>query len=118
MVWNLERTLRIAAWAVMLAIVVVTLGPIGVRPETALPANAERFVAYAVLGLLFGLAYPRHRLPVVIILAATAGILEAGQGLELTRHATLMGFVWKAAGALAGVAASFIVMQTRRAASG
>lgn len=106
MIYHSERGLRFLAWAVLIAIVVMTLGPIWLRPVTALSPNRERLIAYAVLGGLFGIAYPRYRLRIAIILVAIAAALEAAQMLVLTRHATLMGFVWKGVGAVAGVASS------------
>jgi hypothetical protein len=47
----------VAAWTVFAGIAYVTLSPIGLRPQIADP-NLERFGAFAVLGLLLGMAYP------------------------------------------------------------
>jgi hypothetical protein len=51
----------------------MTLGPLSVRPQTPLSANADRFVGYLVLGLCFALAYPRRVYLVGITLIAAAG---------------------------------------------
>ena len=52
----------------------VTLSPIGWRPVTPAPVNLERFAAYAVLGGVFCLGYPKHRLPALLFLFALAGV--------------------------------------------
>jgi hypothetical protein len=41
----------------------VTLSPIGWRPVTGGPANLERIVAFAALGAVFSIGYPKHRVP-------------------------------------------------------
>ena len=98
----MQRLLRIAAWLVVAALVVVTLSPIGLRPSIA-PANVERACAYAALGLLFALAYPR-RWPVVLVgLVLLAATLELGQGLTLTRHGRIADFVVKGGAAIVGI---------------
>jgi len=75
---NLQTICRALAWASILAIVVITDGPIGLRPTTALPPNVERFAALAVVGLLFALAYPARRLIVLGALVVAVGALELG----------------------------------------
>jgi hypothetical protein len=50
----------VAAWAVFAGIAFVTLSSSGLRPNIANP-NLEQFGAFALLGVLLGLAYPRRR---------------------------------------------------------
>ena len=97
------RLCRWAAWLLLAVVVFVTLSPIGWRPVTPAPVNLERFAAYAVLGGVFCLAYPKHRLPALLLLFALAGVLEALQHLVPTRHGRIADAVVKASGAAAGV---------------
>lgn len=55
-----RKFITVAAWVVFAGIAFVTLSPIGLRPHIAAP-NLERFAAFAMLGLLFGMAYPGRR---------------------------------------------------------
>lgn len=73
--------LRLASWVIFAAIVVMTLGPVSVRPHTPVSANADRFVAYLVLGLCFVLAYPRRVYLVSVALIAAAGGLSGPKTL-------------------------------------
>jgi VanZ family protein len=95
--------LRLAAWIICAAIVVMTLGPVSVRPHTPVSANAERFVAYLVLGLCFVLAYPRHVYLVGVALVIAAGGLEWAQNFVPGRDGRLEDFLFKAAGVIAGL---------------
>jgi CBS domain containing-hemolysin-like protein len=59
---SLGMTIRLLsrwlAWLLVLAIAVVTLVPIELRPVTAAPANGERFAAFMAVGALFCVGYP------------------------------------------------------------
>jgi VanZ family protein len=96
----------LARWAALLlvgAVGVFTLAPIELRPVTAAPANWERFAAFTVMGALFCLGYPHHRLRVVALVIGAAGALEVLQHLNPSRHGRLPDGAVKAAGALWGV---------------
>ncbi|GJE57130.1 MULTISPECIES: hypothetical protein [Methylobacterium] len=97
---------RLMCWTLVAALVFVTLAPIGLRPVVTQDADIERALAYALLGFLLALAYPRHWL-----LAFCAGIgiaagLEFGQVFTASRHGRLADFVVKAAAAGIGVVAA------------
>ena len=51
---------RLAAWALVILIVAVTLVPIGLRPVVTADPGIERSAAYALAGLLMMAGYPRH----------------------------------------------------------
>jgi VanZ family protein len=92
---------RLTAWVLFVAVVAMTVGPLSLRPQTNFSPNIERFAAYAVLGLLFALAYPRRQPWLLgLFLVATAGVLELGQLFVPHRDAHLSDFLFKAAGAL------------------
>jgi hypothetical protein len=94
--------LRIVAWSLAVAIVVMTLGPVGLRPQFGHP-SLERFAAYITLGGLFSLAYPRHRAWVALAVVCGALGLEMGQLLVPGRDARLADAMVKATGAVSGV---------------
>ena len=103
--------LRAAAWACLAFIVFVSLGPIGSRPISPTGVEPERFLAFALLGLLFGIAYPK-RLPLIaLFLVAAAVSLELGQNLVPGRHGRLLDGLVKVAGALSGVGISVAVVK-------
>ena len=55
-----RKFIIVAAWTVFAGIAFVTLSSTGLRPRIADP-NLERFAAFAMLGLLLGMAYPGRR---------------------------------------------------------
>ena len=90
------------AWSLALAIVVMTLGPVGLRPQFGHP-SMERFAAYLALGAAFSVAYPRHRLWVALAVVCAAFGLELGQLLVPGRDARVADAMAKAFGAVSGV---------------
>jgi hypothetical protein len=94
--------LKILAWSLAAAIVVMTLGPVGLRPQLGHP-SMERFAAYIAVGGAFSLAYPRHRAWVALAVVCAALGLEAGQLLVPGRDARVSDAMVKAAGAVSGV---------------
>jgi hypothetical protein len=80
----------------------VTLSPIGLRPNIADP-NLERFAAFAVLGLLLGMAYPGRRALFAVTIVVAAVLLEALQLFIPDRDAEYLEMLIKAAGGLAGM---------------
>jgi len=99
----ISRVCRWLAWPLLVAIIFVTVSPIGLRPVTPAPADLERFVAYAALGGVFCLGYPKHRLLALVSLVALAGALEALQHLVPTRHGRISDAAVKALGAATGI---------------
>ena len=94
---------RIAAWLTLVAIVGVTMVPIGMRPQLGFGPEPERVAAFLVLGLLFGLAYRRNWL-ITLGLVVVAGFgIETLQFFSLTRHPTVDDAVIKAVAGIAGV---------------
>jgi hypothetical protein len=55
-----SKTARIAAWLLTAAIVILSLVPPSLRPETGAPHSVEHFTIYAAAGFAFGLGY-KHR---------------------------------------------------------
>ncbi|MET0258125.1 MAG: hypothetical protein ABW179_06040 [Methylobacterium sp.] len=104
---------RLLAWTLVAALVFVTLAPIGLRPVVTSDADVERALAYALLGGLLALAYPRHW---VLALGAGIGIaagLEFGQVFTASRHGRVADFLVKASAAGGGVLAAHVLLAIR-----
>lgn len=102
--------LRVFAWLLLAALLVITLSPIGLRPHIPGHVTAERFMALMVIGLLFCLAYPKHWAMVLIMLIAAAGFFEAMQRLTPDRHGEFSDFIVKSCGAISGVVLGKIIL--------
>ena len=71
----------------------------------------ERFAAFAAIGAAFGLGYPKHRLPILMLLIGVIGVLEIAQNLVPGRHGRLPDGLVKASGVLLGIALATIASQ-------
>lgn len=74
----LVRLARIAGWAGIAAITILSLVPGSERPHTGFPGQAEHFAAYACTGFVISLAYIglRTRLIFWFCLATASGVFE------------------------------------------
>jgi len=93
--------LRIFAWLLAAAVAFATLGPPRYRPHSNLGQDGEHALAFVLIGLAFGLAYPRHRMTVVVSVVLI-GVLELLQVLVPGRHARLEDFIVDALAACVG----------------
>jgi hypothetical protein len=100
-----RKLITLAAWATLCLICFATLSPIGLRPGTG-SVGLERFAAFALLGMLFVLAYPRHFIRLALFILIVAIGLEAFQHLTPDRHGHLADALVKAAGGLVGCIAA------------
>jgi glycopeptide antibiotics resistance protein len=100
-----RRLAAIAAWLSLILIASATLSPIGVRPHVA-GIGFEHIGAFAVTGLLFALAYPRHLLIVAVLVFGSAIFLELSQLLTPDRHARISDLLVKLAGGSIGIVAA------------
>ncbi|KAB2669493.1 VanZ family protein [Ochrobactrum sp. LMG 5442] len=103
----MKRIVRIGAWVILLAILAVTISPINFRPVTGEPADLERFGAFFLVGALFALAYPRRWMGVLLLTVGCAALFELMQRLAPGRHGEFIDFVFKAAGAVFGIAVGY-----------
>ena len=108
-----HKLIAAAAWACLIFIICATLSSIDKRPELigvgfykAFFTIVERFGAYALLGLLFYLAYPRKVASVCLLVFGSAVILELLQILVPDRDARVVDAVEKMAGGAAGILAA------------
>lgn len=108
-----RKIIVILAWTTLLAIAFATLSPIGLRPHVG-DVSGERFIAFAMVGLLFGMAYPRHLWLVTLLVGGTAVGLEVLQHLTPDRHGRVPDALVKLAGALAGTGLAYILSGTMK----
>ena len=100
---------QVLAWASILAIVIVTDGPIGLRPVTHLPGSVERFFALLIVAMLFTLAYPNRISIVGLSLVLAVFIIEFAQVASLGRHARLRDAGVKVLGVFAGLTLGYFL---------
>src|ERR1035438_6897081 len=98
----LHKLLAIAAWVSLAFIAYATLSPIQARPIVANP-DLEHVAAFAVVGGLFCLAYPRRIILVCPIVLGSAVLLEYLQTLTPDRHGTVVDALEKIAGGVLGI---------------
>jgi VanZ family protein len=101
--------LRIIAWLLTAAVTFATLGPARLRPHSELGQDGEHALAFVLVGLAFGLAYPRRRALTAGIAVILIGALEMLQLWMPGRHARLEDFVVDALAACAGLAAAAVL---------
>jgi len=97
-----SRLIKLLPWLALAAIIFATVSPIRLRPQDFASVDIDRAGAFAVMALLFVLAYPRQWLLCGVLVILGAGGIELLQYLSPTRHAHLDDAVVKAAGAAIG----------------
>ncbi|MBR0697770.1 VanZ family protein [Bradyrhizobium lablabi] len=113
---TIARLVAALAWVVVAAIAFATLTNVGfvywlyfklspflLRPDVKTYVYIEHVAAFAVLGILFTIAYPRRTLLVCVIVIGGAAVLEVLQTLTPDRHGTLVDALQKMAGGGAGI---------------
>lgn len=98
-----------AAWLILIGLVVVTVAPIGLRPHTMLSAQGERFIGFALAGGLLALAYPRRPFLVALLVLGLAVGLEVAQFVAATRHPGVRDMLAKLAGGAFGLGTGWLV---------
>ena len=129
---TISKLIAAAAWASVAVIAYATLthaafvyavydrlSPLLMRPELGTYVHLEHIVAFALMGTLFGLTYPRHLLVASGLVMGAAVLLEILQNLTPDRHGTLVDALEKMAGGGLGIvlakAARFTVDKCRTA---
>jgi VanZ family protein len=95
---------RLFAWLLAAAVAFATLGPPRYRPHANLGQDGEHALAFILIGLAFGYAYPRHRVLTTAIAIVLIGAIEVAQFWAPGRHARLEDFIVDALAACAGLA--------------
>jgi hypothetical protein len=110
-----QKLIAVAAWALLVLIAFATISPIQDRPTLPISSSFERLAAFAVLGALFCLAYPRHIALVYLIVLGSAVVLEFVQLLTPDRHGRIPDALEKIAGGASGVVAGRAILHLERA---
>ena len=97
-----RRLSQLAAWILLVAIVVLSIVPAEERPVTPLPHDLEHFGIFVLTGAAFGFGYSRYALPSVGLLVFT-GAIEIIQKFIPGRHARLSDFMVDAVSICFGV---------------
>jgi VanZ family protein len=84
---------RAAAWILAIAIVVLSVVPRDLRPETDLPHYLEHFLIFFITGIAFGLGYGRNLGLLASFLFLFAGLVEIAQLFQVSRHARISDFL-------------------------
>jgi VanZ family protein len=100
------KAARIVAWLLGLAIIVLSVVPAWLLPNTGIRVNFEHFGVFAAAGFVFGLAYAQRYGLIVICLVIFGGATETIQLFVPGRHARLSDFVADALGVLYGAVAA------------
>ena len=94
---------RVAAWFLLLAIVVLSVAPPDYRPVTPAPHGVEHLVIFFLTGLAFGLGYASRPFLQAIGLAVFSAGVELLQLYVPGRHARLSDFLVTAISVVLGV---------------
>ena len=103
----IQKVPTIAGWLALAFIAYATLSPINARPVIA-GLQLEHFAAFALVGLAFGLAYPKRLLLVLAVVVGSALALESLQLLTPDRHGRILDAFVKVVGGICGIGASQI----------
>ena len=107
------KVVPIAAWSLAAAIVVLSLVPPNLRPESGIPHELEHFLIFLATGLAFGLSYDARHGLLAMKLAVFAGAVELAQLFVPGRHARFSDFLVDAVAVCAGSVTVSLVTQLR-----
>ena len=110
---EIRKATRMFAWSLAGAIVVLSVVPAQLRPETQLPHKFEHFVIFALTGTAFGLSYDPKRGLLALQLVIFAAIVEITQLFVPGRHARFSDFLIDAIAIAVGSIAPAIASQMR-----
>ncbi len=108
--------IRVTAVIVGLAIVYLTLGPVGIRSMSPVGAEYDRALAYAVVGALAVLSAPQRPWLSALLVFMMAVGLEVAQRFTSDRHGHLIDVFEKLVGAGFGIGiacAILLVLKSR-----
>ena len=99
---------RIAAWLLAACVIVLSLVPPELRPQTNAPQDLEHFAIFAATGFAFGLGFgPRYS--VTIVLVIFAGTIKVAQLFVPGRHARVSDFIVDAFASCIGLLAAYYI---------
>jgi VanZ like family len=105
-----QKFITAAAGFWLCFIAYASLSAVRARPTLPAPSSFEHLAAFAVLGILLCLAYPRHVVLVCVIVLGSDVVLEFSQLLTPDRHARIWDAIQKLVGGAAGVLAGQAIL--------
>ena len=103
--------IQLAAWFAVTGLIVLTVVPPVMRPESSFPSALEHVAAFFVAGVLNYLGYPRRVMASLAIAIAFAGGIELLQIPLPGRHARFTDFVIDGLAACAGNLVGFLLVR-------
>ena len=113
-----KRSLRIAAWLMLVFIAAFSVVSPYYRFTTFIPHDVEHFLVFVLAGLAFGLGYPFRYAAHCAALLLFAAIVELAQLWAPGRHARLTDFVFNALGLCASMGLAYVVARRQKDAAG
>ena len=110
-----QKLIALAAWTLLAFIAYATISPIQDRPRLPTSSSLEHLAAFAVVGVLFCIAYPRQIVLVCLIVLGSAVLLEFSQLLTPDRHGRVQDAVEKMAGGAVGIIVGRLIVYLARA---
>jgi VanZ family protein len=107
------KVARIVAWSLAAAIIVLSIVPPAVRPETNASHNLEHFLIYSATGFAFGWSHQRRHDFLAVLLVLFSGGIEIAQLFMPGRHARLSDFIIDALAACVGLFMSSLIGMAR-----
>jgi VanZ family protein len=110
---KIQLLIRLAGLLAVVILIVLSLVPGDLRPQTGAPGPFEHIVAYALTAgcLSFGFGQTRNMAVIVLCLSMLSGTVEIAQLYIPDRHSDIMDFVASSSGACIGVALAWIVLR-------
>jgi VanZ family protein len=105
----MRRFFQVAAWLLLLAIIVLSVVPPEDRPVTPAPSDIEHLAIFLLTGLSFALGYSRQHLLQGFGLITFAAMIEIVQVAIPGRHSRLSDFLVDALSAVVGVGFGFVI---------
>jgi hypothetical protein len=93
-----------ALWGVAGAVAIATVSPVSLRPKTRFDTDAERALAFFLLGSLAAARSPSRPIRTLMTIVGAVVALEAAQTMTTDRHARVGDLVTKIAGTIFGFA--------------
>jgi VanZ family protein len=106
----MRRLFQIAAWFLLVTIVVLSVVPPEDRPVTPAPHDLEHVAIFVAMGLAFGLGYSRHLVQILGLMAFSGAIELIQLGIP-GRHARVSDFVVDALSVSVGVGIAFMLAE-------
>jgi VanZ family protein len=108
-----SKAARIVAWSLAATIVILSLVPPALRPETSAPHSLEHFMIFAAAGFAFGLGHKRRHDLLAILLVIFSSSIEITQLFAPGRHARLSDFIIDTIAACTGLLMSSLLNRVR-----